>query len=75
MSKAPAALGAGDARTWPCGCRAPLGSRGKTGLGFLGQNQNTTTERNAFGPHTRQELAGQKAWGASVCAAPHARRE
>jgi hypothetical protein len=24
MGKAPAALGAGGARTWPCGCRAPL---------------------------------------------------
>jgi hypothetical protein len=24
MGKAPAALGAGEARTWPCGCRAPL---------------------------------------------------
>jgi hypothetical protein len=28
MSKAPAALGPGEARTWPCGCRAPLGQRG-----------------------------------------------
>ena len=25
MSKAPAALGAAEARTWSCGCRAPLG--------------------------------------------------
>jgi hypothetical protein len=28
MSKAPAALGPGEARTWPCGCRASLGQRG-----------------------------------------------
>jgi hypothetical protein len=68
MSKAPAALGAGEARTWPCGTRAPLGQPWQN-------TTHTTTERGlVFGRRDKKSWCSKKTMGwRPACAAPHAR--
>jgi hypothetical protein len=74
MNKALAALGAGEARTWPCGPRAPLGQP------WQNRHTHTTTESGLLVAaslvvaETRRAGEARRLWGgARACAAPHAR--
>jgi hypothetical protein len=60
MSKALAALGAGEARTWPCGPRGPLGHRGKAQKCFWPPEEEPPEEQGCPLP---------------VCAQPHTHAE
>jgi hypothetical protein len=62
MSKAPAALGGGEAHTWPCSCRAPLGQP-------VAKQAHTRNAQKCFWPPEEQGCP------LPVCAQPHTHAE